>query len=279
MADQGGTWGPDASFLVDKAPDPSVLVRAMDELAGYPAVHSLRRLTEAAIEAIDGRSVCDVGCGTGDVVIDLARLVGPTGSVTGIDHSEVMLAEATRRVEAAGVADRVSLRQGDAAALDVPDASFDACRAERTLQHVGDPAAALREMVRVVRPGGWVAVIDTDWETATIDHPDGPTTRRILNHFTDELVASGWVGRQLVRLAESAGLDDVSCHPATLVQRRLDEASAQREWFKVMATEAARAGAVDADDAARWLAFLDDAVGREFFASVTMFAVTGRKSP
>ena len=56
--------------------------------------------------------------------------------------------------------------------LDEPDASFDAARSERTLQWLADPAAAVAEMVRVVRPGGRISLIDTDWSTFTIDVGD-----------------------------------------------------------------------------------------------------------
>ena len=61
---------------------------------------------------------------------------------------------------------------GDAGSLDEPDGSFDAARSERTLQWLVDPAAAVREMVRVVRPGGRISLIDTDWSTFTIDVGD-----------------------------------------------------------------------------------------------------------
>lgn len=61
---------------------------------------------------------------------------------------------------------------GDALALDEPDDSFDAARCERVLQWVSDPAAAVAELTRVVRPGGRICLIDTDWSTLRLDAGD-----------------------------------------------------------------------------------------------------------
>jgi ubiquinone/menaquinone biosynthesis C-methylase UbiE len=70
----------------------------------------------------------------------------------GIDASEAMIAEAWKRSKDTGLA--VEFVVGDAHRLDLPDGSFDASRAERTLQHVAEPARAVADLARVTRPGG-----------------------------------------------------------------------------------------------------------------------------
>lgn len=93
-------------------------------------------------------------------MLALARLVGPSGTAAGIDLSEGMIAEARQRAAAAGL--DVDLRVAPGDALPFPDATFDAVRSERVLQHVADPLAVLREMVRVTKPGGRVLAVDPD---------------------------------------------------------------------------------------------------------------------
>jgi SAM-dependent methyltransferase len=100
-----------------------------------------------------GHDVLDVACGTGVVARAARERVGPEGSVTGVDLNEAMLDVARR------LAPDVDWHQGDAAALPFDDARFDVVVCQMALMFFPDPAAALREMARVARPGGTVAVL------------------------------------------------------------------------------------------------------------------------
>ena len=92
------------------------------------------------------------------------------------------------------------------------DAAFDGCRIDRVLQHIADPAAAIGEMVRVLRPGGVLVAFDNDWETLTVDSADRALTRSVLNAWCDRF-PSGWIGRRLVPLFLQSGLGDVVIVP------------------------------------------------------------------
>lgn len=120
------------------------------------------RLLEAAASAGaplgPGSHALDVATGTAAVAIDLARRTGCR--VTGLDQSPEMLAAGRARVEAAGLAGRVELVEGRAQALPSADASLDALTVTYLLRYVDDPAAQVRELVRVVRPGGPVASLE-----------------------------------------------------------------------------------------------------------------------
>jgi demethylmenaquinone methyltransferase / 2-methoxy-6-polyprenyl-1,4-benzoquinol methylase len=105
----------------------------------------------------DAMRTVDVACGTAAVSIELARAV-PGRTIVGVDQSPEMLAAGRARVERAGLTDRVELREGRAESLPFEDESFDALTFTYLLRYVDDPAATMRELARVVRPGGTVAM-------------------------------------------------------------------------------------------------------------------------
>ncbi len=123
-----------------------------------------RRVIEkmAKVSGADGgMTVADVGTGTGFVAAGIAPRVG---RVLAVDNSLAMLDVARRNLAELGIPN-VELLEGDVAALPLEDASVDAAFANMVLHHAEDPAAMLREMARVVRPGGVVAVTDE------VEHP------------------------------------------------------------------------------------------------------------
>ncbi|HET7467589.1 MAG TPA: class I SAM-dependent methyltransferase [Candidatus Dormibacteraeota bacterium] len=104
------------------------------------------------------RTVLDVATGTAGVAIEIARAT--QAEIVGVDLSEPMLARGRERVRAAGLDGRISLRPARAEALPFPDASFDAVSFAYLLRYVADPAATMRELARVLRPGGAIAGLD-----------------------------------------------------------------------------------------------------------------------
>jgi len=103
-----------------------------------------------------GLRVADVGTGTGILAAELARL---GAQVIAIDHSPRMLESARAKLSAAGI-EGVELRAGEARALPVEDASVDAAFTHMVLHYLPSPAEAIRELARIVRPGGVVVVVD-----------------------------------------------------------------------------------------------------------------------
>lgn len=110
------------------------------------------------VEAGAGDTILDVACGTGSVAIELVRRYGC--SVIGVDQSVEMLAAGRGRVAAAGFAERITLLHARAEALPFAAASFDGLSFTYLLRYVDDPAATLRELARVVRPGGRIASLE-----------------------------------------------------------------------------------------------------------------------
>jgi demethylmenaquinone methyltransferase/2-methoxy-6-polyprenyl-1,4-benzoquinol methylase len=107
----------------------------------------------------DASHVLDVASGTAAVAIELAR-ADSARAVVGVDQSREMLAAGRARVERAGLGERIDLREARAEALPFGDAEFDALTFTYLLRYVDDVSATLRELVRVVRPGGTVAMLE-----------------------------------------------------------------------------------------------------------------------
>jgi len=107
----------------------------------------------------DAQRVLDVASGTAAVAIELVR-ADAERTVVGVDQSPEMLAAGRERVADAGLGDRIELREGRAEALPLANGEFDAVSFTYLLRYVDDVPATLRELVRVVRPGGTVAMLE-----------------------------------------------------------------------------------------------------------------------
>lgn len=155
-----------------------------------------------------GLTVLDVGCGPGTITEDLAAIVGPDGHVLGVD-SEPEVVQAARE---SGRQPNARYEVHDALRLDLPDASYDVVHAHQVLQHLQDPAAALREMARVTRPGGLVAVRDADYAAMTY-HPASAGLERWRDTYRALARAGGAepdAGRRLLAWSRAAGLAEVT---------------------------------------------------------------------
>jgi ubiquinone/menaquinone biosynthesis C-methylase UbiE len=258
---------------VDRASDFEVFSSCLTLIDSLPFFAECKRESYDLLNATPGRRILEVGCGLGDDAAALAKRVAPGGSVVAIDGSHAMIdAARERHRDVAGL----SFDVADAAHLPFDDASFDACRIDRVLQHIEDPAQAIAEMVRVLRRGGVVVAFDNDWETLTVDSADRALTRTILNAWCDRF-PSGWIGRRLVPLFLQAGLRDIVTYPKTLVLRELDVADRIYRFFST-AEGLVASRTIGRDDADRWSDGLRtaDTEGR-FFTSYTGFLVSGTR--
>ncbi|TIC79103.1 methyltransferase domain-containing protein [Nocardioides sp. GY 10127] len=170
-----------------------------------------------------GQDLLDVGSGPGTITAGLAARVAPgpgTGSVTALEVAEEALAQTRAGLEAAGLGAsgvEASLLVGDVHALDLPDDSFDVVHAHQVLQHVADPVAALREMIRVCRPGGVVAVRDADYASFAW-FPASPGLEEWARLYQQAARANGGepdAGRRLLSWARAAGATDVVATSST----------------------------------------------------------------
>ncbi|MBI2460933.1 MAG: methyltransferase domain-containing protein [Candidatus Rokubacteria bacterium] len=259
---------------VDRSGDPRGLAKLLELRGGQGSQAALRRAFLAFVGIRPGWRVLDVGCGTGVVSRALAERVGRAGRVEGIDPSRVLVREARRLGRAAGLGSRLAFRIGEGAALPYPDGGFDAAMAVTVLLHLPDGERVLREMIRVTRPGGRVAVLDQDFGTLALDHEDRALTRRILDAHTDRYYADGWSGRALLRHLRAAGLHRVRLRPFVVMETVYDPYT--RSMLERRVECCRRWRLIDRAEGRRWLEAVEArARERSFFLSLNYYGAVG----
>ncbi|SDE39739.1 class I SAM-dependent methyltransferase [Auraticoccus monumenti] len=161
-----------------------------------------------------GLRLLDVGSGPGTITADLVEQVAP-GRVTALEATEEALGLTRDELARRGL--EADLLVGDVHALDLPDDTFDVVHAHQVLQHVADPVQALREMARVTRPGGVVAVRDSDYAAFTW-WPAVPELDEWMALYQRVARSNGGepdAGRRLLSWAHAAGLEDVEASSST----------------------------------------------------------------
>ncbi|GJE97199.1 S-adenosyl-L-methionine-dependent methyltransferase [Phanerochaete sordida] len=222
--------------------------------------HSSRTATSSAAYLLPylkpDMTILDVGCGPGTISADLATYV-PQGHITAMEYVADVLETARACASARGVRN-ISFSVGDAQALPFPDASFDVVHAHQVLQHVADPVQALREMRRVTRPGGLVAVRSIDFR-ATSWCPESPAMDCWLALYLRVARGNGGTpdsGRRLHAWAREAGFDAarVQCSASTWCYHTPEERAwlggvwAERTLHSDFASSATKNGFAAQDD-------------------------------
>jgi arsenite methyltransferase len=194
--------------------------RKVEAVYTTPDVVAQRREVRAALAPRPGERILDVGSGPGFLAAEIAQDVGAAGLVHGVDPSAAMLDIARRRASA-GDAAPLRFGPGAADALPLADGTFDAVVCTQVLEYVDDVAAALAEMRRVLRPGGRLLVLDTDWSTLRCHTADPGRMARVLAAWEEHLV-NPHLPRDLPALIEAAGLRLVSSAVVPIVNRGYD---------------------------------------------------------
>lgn len=265
----------DAAWSLAQRAERPQPVLYLDTVSATDFAKAYKQQTFDLVGATAGRRILEVGCGTGEDALEIARRVGAEGCVVAVDGNPTMVAEGWTRASAAGLPAEFML--GDAHRLDLPDNSFDGARSDRVFQHLANPEQALREMVRVTRPDGRVLISEPDWEALLIDSDQAATTRTVVNFMCDCAVPQGWIGRRLPGLFKRCGLLDVSVITGTFVLQ--DFTSANRVWgLERHAREAERMGRLSTAAVDAWVSDLEQRsrAGQFFSAALGIIAV-GRK--
>jgi ubiquinone/menaquinone biosynthesis C-methylase UbiE len=194
----------------------------------------------------------------------MAALVGPNGRACGIDISEDMLAMSRKRC-----ADKpwTEFKKSDATNLPYPDGSFDAAVSTQVYEYVADIPQALAELYRVIRPGGRVVVLDTDYDSLVIYTESQARMERVLSAWNEHFVHAG-LPRTLSRQLRDAGFTVRQRDVIPMFNPEYRENTFGRGALGIMATFVVGRKGVSQEEANAWLAeFAElDKEGKFFFS-------------
>ncbi|NBE83928.1 methyltransferase domain-containing protein [Micromonospora rubida] len=247
---------------VDRHPDPNSWVAVLDRLTEEPFYQAYQQRVRELLHPAPGRHYLEVGAGTG---ASAAKLEDDHDvSVATLDYAQTM----STAMRARGL---TQCAVADAHRLPFLSFSFDGAWADRTVQHLANPYAAIKEIIRVVRPGGRVVLADPDYDTQVLDIADQGLARRVLRFRADALLRNGTLAHQHAGLLAAHGLVDITVEPRTLLVRNptaVDNVLGLRSW----AATAAQRGTLDPTEARAFEDQFDDAVtARRFTYAVTFF--------
>jgi len=184
--------------------DPDVVRTIADRLEVRASHPDQRAMLETYLDDIgwpEGAAAVEVGCGTGAVSRVIAARSEPA-SVLGVDPSPILVDRARELAE--GV-DTLSFEVGDARKLAYDDASFDVAVFHTALCHIPGPEGALAEAFRILKPGGWLAVFDGDYASATVAVAEHDPLQACSRAVTEHNVMDRWLVRRLPSLVQGAG--------------------------------------------------------------------------
>jgi SAM-dependent methyltransferase len=262
---------------IDRHPDGARLVAVIAQVCGNPAHAERNRALLPLLDLRPGETALEVGCGSGVLLRELARLTDGHSRLVGIDPSSRVLDQARRETESDGVgafAEAIEYHRMDGRALAFPDGAFNAAVCSRVLIHAADPERIVAEMARVVRPGGRVLCIEPAHQFwAGVDDQ----LREKTSAFTNTNI-----GRELLGLLRRVGLHEVGVTPHTFIGHELPDLAGIRADLVAgtgMIGAAVRAGHCTAAEADELFAQTERAIERGTFLFCSVhFAVLGHKA-
>ena len=227
-----------------------------------------------ALALRSGERVIDIGSGPGFVAREMALAVGAGGKVLGIDNSEAMVNIGRARCE--GLI-QVQIERADAASTGRENGSFDAAACLQVLLYVSNVDDVIAEMHRVVRPGGRIAIMETDWRGIILNSSDDRLTRRIVGAWDLE-VASPNLPVRLRPMLKKHGFDWVSVDALPVLSTGYDRDGFAAQMLRQFAESAKKHEVATESETAGWLEDLERRGGNgSFFFCVNRFLFSAVK--
>ncbi len=248
--------------------------RALETMYQNPDVTGQRVEVLRRLELRLGEAVLDVGVGPGLLLRDLALSVGAGGKAVGLDMSAPMIEIARHRCDGLS---QVAFEQGNAMKLPFPDAAFDVAVSTQVYEYVPDMALALRELYRVMKPGGRILILDTDWDSLVLHTNDRARQARILEVW-DEHLADAHLPATLSPKLRAAGFQITRREIIPLLNPEYHPNCFAAGILDAIRGFAAGRGGVGKEEADGWAQSLRDLGARgEFFFSINRYVFQAAK--
>ena len=232
----------------------------------------MRTLKALALNA--GEVAVDVGCGTGLLTYEMALDVGSNGQVIGIDSSSDMLAHAAERFSGVG---QIEFKKGELPNLPIGNHSCDAAACVQVLLFIEDVPQAINDMHRVLRPGGRIVVLETDWRSVILNCSDQATTRCVFEAW-DDAVASPNLPVYLGPILRQQGFSSIRVEAIPILETSRSSGNFSVNSLDGLSRIAREQGAISENQEAAWLEDLQRQ-GREgtYFFCVNRFLFSATK--
>ncbi len=233
-----------------------------------PDVAEQREKVLALLAPKTGERALDIGCGPGLTTEALAHAVGPAGHVLGVDIAPPMLNIAQRRCASLS---QVAFGMADVTRLPYEDGRFDIALASQVYEYVEEVDHALKDLARVIRRGGRVVLVDTDWESAVWASHDDARMRRVIETW-NEHIPHPQLPRTLKRRMEAAGFSNIRVEVVPLLNLSYDPNTYSVGMMTMLGNFATGRNGLSENDIAAWK---DDAraIGEEngYFFSLNRY--------
>jgi len=250
------------------------MAKAIEQDYLTPEITEQRRRTLQALALQPGERVLDAGCGPGLLVRAMSEPVGECGHVLGIDNAAAMLDLARARCRGM---ENVTIASGDALNLPVGSVSLDALSCTQLLLLIDDVPGALQEFQRVLKPGGRLAVVETDWRSAVLNTTDKNLTHRMFEAW-DDMAANPNLPARLAPMLVEGGFRVAAAAAIPVLNTVWGPEAFSYNFVNGLARQCAERDIVSKDEAAAWL---DDLArkGRDgaYFFCVNRFLFTAVK--
>ena len=213
-----------------------------------------RQHTLATLALQPGEKVFDIGCGVGFLAHEMAFLVGKSGQVIGFDQNPQMIIHAKKRCEDLPQAE---FYEGDATQLPAEDQTLDAVSCTQVLLYVKDVPNVLSEIRRILKPGGRLVIVETDWRGVVLNCADDALTNKIFSAW-DSTVPSPNLPVHLSPLLKKHGFSQIQVEAVPILNTEYTPSNFSYDMMKWITKNAVKQGVCNEAQRGIWLKELEE---------------------